>query len=646
MKTRAQKNNHAWFDIIKKILKFGGAGFALCVLLFAGIFLYYAKDLPRPERLSEVSFANPTKIYDNTGTVLLYEIHGEEKRQFTPLSEISPFLSQAVLAVEDQRFYNHMGVDAKGVARAVLNNIVAPFNNNPAIGGSTISQQLVRSILLTREKTVGRKVRELILTLELERRYAKDEILEFYLNQIPWGQNAYGIGAASELYFQKTPRELSLAESAALAAMIQAPTFYSPYGAHLDALLKRRNIVLGLMASLEFISQEQFQEALRTSFDFQESALPIKAPHFVFDVLETLTEKYGEDFLRERGLTVITSLDWNIQQKAEEAVAAFAERNSLFNANNEALVALDPHTGKVLALVGSKDWFGEPFPERCAPGKTCLFDPKVNVATFSPGRQPGSSFKPFVYAVALGKGYPDSFVVEDALTNFGVWGGKEYIPQNYDGLFRGPVSLRSALAQSLNIPAIKVLLSLSGIEPAVQMAKELGITTLNDASYYGPSLVLGGGEVKLLDMVSAYGVFAAGGKKASPLSIVRVIDKKGRVLEENKNTPIQVLAPEVASAITDILSDNDARAPMFGLHSSLVVPGFNVAVKTGTTQEYKDAWTIGYSENLSAGVWVGNNDNTPMAQAGVMVAAPIWNRFMTEALPLLFKKQTSLAAPE
>jgi len=602
-------------------------------LLGGGVFLYYAKDLPRPENLSEVSFARPTKIYDRTGKVLLYEIHGEEKREFVSLSDISPYLALAVIAAEDQNFYSHFGVDMRAVARAVLRNLSLL---EPAQGASTITQQLARSTLLSREKTIGRKVRELILTLELERRYSKQEIMEFYLNQIPWGGNSYGAGAAAQAYFEKPASDLALEEAALLAAMIKAPTHYSPFGIHQADLLLRKDFVLGRMAELDLISKEELLKARDKEIAFAKLRTNIKAPHFVLSVLDSLFLRYGEEFLRENGLKVVTTLDWEFQKAAEGAVDAFAARNEFFNAYNTALVAINPSTGEILSMVGSKNWSGDPYPEGCVSGKNCLFDPKVNVAAYLQGRQPGSAFKPFVYAVAFEKGADDETVVEDVETNFGVWGDEEYIPRNYDGLFRGTVTLRQALAQSLNVPSVKVLLSLAGIKDSIARAKEFGITTLKDPSNYGPSLVLGGGEVYLLDMVVAYSVFASEGKRVYPLSILWVQDSKGRELLRNESGAIQILEPEVARLITNILSDNETRAPVFGSSSQLLVPGFETAVKTGTTQEYRDAWTIGYTSALVAGVWVGNNDNTAMREApGVVVASPIWNQFMREVLPLL-----------
>jgi len=608
-----------------------------------GIFAYFAKDLPRPEKFTELTIAESTAIYDNTGTVLLYELFGDEKRDIVPLQEISEYLQQAVLATEDAGFYSHPGISLKGTARAILTNIglrQSQVRFGSAQGGSTISQQLIRSSFLTRQKTLERKVRELILTLELERRYSKDDILEFYLNQIFLGSNIYGMSAASQVYFHKLPSELALEEAATLAALIQAPSYYSPFGSHVDELMQRKNYVLLRMTEEGFITHEEAEQAKQQEVVFLESIPIIKAPHFTFYALNELLKTYGEKFLRQNGLSIKTSLDWELQQLAEQLVFEKAEQNRVFRAHNAALVAIDPRTGEILAMVGSKDWFGESSPAGCTPGKDCLFDPKVNVATFSLGRQPGSAFKPFVYATAFEKGYNDQTTVVDEETNFGIWGGEEYIPQNYDGLFRGQVTLREALAQSLNVPSVKVLDKFAGLGDSIALAKELGITTLNqDPSFYGLSLVLGGGEVRLLDIASAYGVFAQEGKKTPPLSIVEVIDSFGRLIERRSHASVQVLSPETANLITDILSDNEARTPLYGPRSVLYFPNQKVAVKTGTTQLYKDAWTVGYTPELVVAVWAGNSDSSPTAkQPGVMLASPLWRDFMEQALEILKKR--------
>ncbi|MDO8633542.1 MAG: transglycosylase domain-containing protein [Candidatus Wildermuthbacteria bacterium] len=622
------------FPSLRKFLWVIPFSIFLPLLTLAAVFVYYAKDLPRPESLTELTLAQPTKIYDRTGETLLYEIYGEERREPLALGEIPLHLRNAVIATEDANFYSHIGIDPKGIARAILVNLSL---RSPSQGGSTISQQLIRSSFLTQKKTLGRKVQEIVLALELERRYSKDEILEFYLNQVPLGANAYGIGAASRLYFQKHPSQLSLAESAVLAAMIRAPSYYSPFGAHTEELLLRKNYVISRMETLGLADAQTASLARLETLVFAESTETLKAPHFTLRVMDYLLEKYGEEFVRENGLRVYTSLDWKLQEEAEKAMARYAKQNQAFGAHNAALVAIDPKTGHILALIGSRDWFADSFPKDCVPGVDCLFDPKVNVATR--GRQPGSAFKPFAYVTAFAKGTADTTVVIDELTNFGVWGGKEYIPQNYDGRFRGPVTLRQGLAQSLNIPSIKVLLEFAGIGESIETAREMGLTTIkDDSSKYGPALVLGGGEVRLLDLVSAYGVFATNGQRTQPIDILRIENSRGEILEQKNSSSIRVLNPQYAAMITDILSDNEARTPVFGPTSPLFFPNFKVAAKTGTTQDFRDGWIVGYTSSIASGVWVGNNDNSPMSkEPGVVLAGPIWHDFMAKALPYLEK---------
>ncbi|MBU2634843.1 transglycosylase domain-containing protein, partial [Patescibacteria group bacterium] len=561
-----------------------GCCFVLTVFSGSILFIYYAKDLPRPEKFAERAFIESTKIYDRTGEVVLYELYGEVKRDEIPLSEVSEHLKQAVISTEDARFYSHHGIDFWGILRAIKINLGI---GKATYGGSTISQQLIRSTFLTLEKSVKRKIREIILALELERRYSKDQILEWYLNQIPLGINIYGVEAAAKTYFNKPAQELTLAESAILAASIKAPSYYSPFGNHLDELLGRKDYVLDRMAQEGYITQEQADEAKQVELEFAKFAQTIKAPHFVFYVEEYLFENYGKNFLEEEGFRVYTTLDWELQQTAEKAIEESVERIKGYNAHNAALVAIDPKTGEILAMVGSADWFGDSYPEECdlTPEIDCLFDPDVNVTTYGIGRQPGSAFKPFVYATAFQNGYDDEYIVIDEETNFGAWGkDEEYIPQNYDGLFRGPVTLRQALAQSLNVPSVKVLVDLAGIQESINTARKCGITTLKEsASFYGPALVLGGGEVRLLDMVSAYGVFAAEGKRYPPVSILRIEDSKGNIIEQKKKTPKRVLEQEAVRLLNDILSDNEARAPMFGYNSPLYFPDYQVAAKTGTT---------------------------------------------------------------
>jgi len=627
-------------NLLLFVLKIFSIAFLLTVLTSLIFFVYIIKDLPRPEIFTEKEFVESTKIYDRTGTVLLYEIYGEEKRIIVDLDYMPEHLKQAVLTAEDANFYSHFGIDFEGIARSFLINLRI---GRPVYGGSTIPQQLIRSAFLEPDKTVQRKVREIILALELDRRYQKDEILEWYLNQIPLGQNAYGVEAASQIYFNKTVSEITKAEAAILAAIIQAPYRYSPYGENKDMLLARQKNILKRMFERELLSEEDYNQAKEEEIYFA-TPTSIKAPHFVLFVIEQyLKPKYGQDleYLKANGVKIYTTLDWEMQKRAEKEAKEGAERNKSFNAHNAALVAINPKNGELLAMVGSADWFGESYPENCTSGVNCLFDPQFNVAIGtkeSPGRQPGSSFKPFVYAAAFERGYSDRTVVLDTETNFGVWGGRPYIPQNFDGMFRGEVTLRQSLAQSLNIPAVKTLINFCGTTPmesinnAVKTAQDMGITTLRPP--YGPSIVLGGWEVKLLDMVSAYGVFANEGLKIPPNYILKIEDYNGNIIQENKKSPERILSINTARLITDILADNEARAPMFGSRSHLYFEGFKVAAKTGTTDNFRDAWIIGYTPSIVVGVWAGNNNNAAMTkrQPAATVAGPIMHNFLNQFL--------------
>lgn len=597
--------------------------FLFCSLV---VFIYYAKDLPRPEKFTEKQFIQSTKIYDRTGEVLLYNIYGEEKRTYVNLEQISEHIKKAVLAAEDDEFYSHFGINIKGMIRSILADLRI---GKLVYGGSTIPQQLIRSSFLSLEKTAQRKVREIILALELDRRYSKNQILEWYLNQIPFGSNAYGIESASQTFFNKRASEVSLAEAAVLASLVKAPSYLSPYE-NKEELLIRKDYVLERMAKLGYITQDQLEEAQKEELIFAKPAT-IKAPYFTLQYIKTyLDNKYGQDFLRERGLKVYTSLDWELQEKAEEIVAQAVKANKSQNAHNASLIAINPQTGEILAMVGGAGYFDDPYPKSCLSG--CKFDPQFNVATLGL-RQPGSSFKPFVYATAFQKGFTPETKVIDEKTNFGIWGNKEYIPENYDGLYRGKITLRESLAQSINITSVKVLLNLAGpeIENSVKTAEDMGITTLKPP--YGPSIVLGGWEVTLLDMTSAYGVFATEGLRVPPVAILKIEDSEGNIIEENKKTPQRVLSIQASRLINDVLSDNQARSPIFGLNSSLYFKDYQVAAKTGTTQNYQDAWAIGYTPSVVIGVWVGNNDNSPMLKApGVVVAGPIFHNLMEQAL--------------
>lgn len=618
--------------ILALVLKSGIILVFLGLILFLSMLLYYSKNLPRPEKFTERRLAEPTEIYDKTGEHILYTLYGEEKREPVPLEEMSPHLKNAVVAAEDKKFYDHFGIDPWGIVRALLIDVQ---RGAPVQGASTIPQQLIRSTFLTPQKNIERKVREIILSIELDNRYSKNQILEWYLNQVPFGSNAYGVEAASKTFFSKKAKDLKLAEAATLASLIKAPSRLSPYGPHKEELLERKDYVIDEMVKEGYVSREEAEKAKKEEVVFgKKSSTPLMAPHFVLEVKSKLVERYGEEYLKTEGLKVYTTLNWELQQAAEKIVEEGAEKNEAYRSYNAALVAIDPKNGELAALVGNKNYFGEPHPQGCVSGKNCLFDPDFNVASFGK-RQPGSSFKPLVYATAFEKGYSDKHVVVDEPTNFGVWGGKEYTPKNYDGFFRGPVTLRQSLAQSLNVPSVKVLVYLAGIEESVLQAKKMGITTLKEPSYYGPALVLGGGEVTLKDMVSAFSVFANNGKRHPSHSISRIEDKRGEVIYEFQSDAKRVLSDRSASLITSVLSDEEARAPMFGSNSVLYVDD-ETAVKTGTTQYYNDAWTIGYDKKIAAGVWTGNNDNSSTAnKPGVVIAGPIWHDFMVEAKKII-----------
>jgi membrane peptidoglycan carboxypeptidase len=617
-------------QILGKILA-AGIVLVLAGAVLAGmVFIYYTRDLPRPEKFSEKTTIQSTKIYDRTKTFLLYEIYGEEKRNWVTFSEIPEPMKKMAVAAEDKNFYkNNIGIDIEGITRSFLNY----FKTGKITGGSTIPQQLIRSTFLTNEKTAERKIREIIMAIELTRRYSKDEVLEWYLNQVPFGQNTYGVGAASINYFKKRVNELDLAQQATLISLIQSPSYYPN---HFDELMNRKNYVLNRMVEDGYLTPKESEDAKKIEVKFEEKKTEMKAPYFTLWVKQSMEQEYGKQYLEEAGLTVITSLDWEMQQTAEATVRDGVRANYANYAHNAALVALDPKTGQVLAMtVGSGNYYDDPYPKGCNPGIDCLFDPQYNVATMAPGRQPGSSFKPFVYATAFEKGYSDTSIVNDTPTCFGKWGGENYCPRNYTGTFQGPVTLRKALAGSLNVPAVQVLNSMAGLSDSIAKAKEMGISTLNNpSSFYGLALVLGGGETTLIDMVSAYGVFAAQGQRIPANGIVDILDSNGFSIYKNNQSPQKVLSRRSANLISSILSDNNARAYIFGANSPLYFPNYEVAVKTGTTSDYKDGWIIGYTPSVAAGVWAGNNNNEAIKkEPGSVVAGPIFHSFMEKILP-------------
>ncbi len=620
-------------------------------------------DLPDFKTFDQRKIIQSTKIYDRSGDILLYDIHNDIRRTVVALNEVPASVKNATVAIEDSNFYNHRGVDFSSIARAAFTNLLY---GEVRQGGSTITQQLVKKALLTDERTIRRKFKELILALKLERVLDKEQILELYLNEIPYGSSAYGIAAAAETFFGKKLGEITLAEAAYLASLPNAPTFYSPYGSRQKELDERKNLVLKRMADLDFITEEESEATKKEVVKFvPRGNETLKAPHFIFYVRDYLTQKYGEDAVENGGLKVITTLDWNLQQKAEELTRNFVEdEEEKFNVYNAGLTAADPASGQILVMVGSKDWFSDPEPEGCSPGLNCKFEPHVNVTAYASGRQPGSAFKPFVYATAFQKGFTPETAVFDLPTEFNPSCDPDaakalareeeqneekkdncYHPRNYDGVFRGPIILREALAQSINLPAVKTLY-LAGLSESLKTAKKLGITTLNDPDRYGLTLVLGGGEVKLLEMVGAYGVFANDGVRNPLTSILKVEGAKGNILEEFQPKPEEVLDKQTARLINDVLSDNEARTPAFGAASPLYFPGWDVAAKTGTTNDSRDAWVVGYTPNLAWGVWFGNNDNSEMVKSiAGFIAAPLWNAFFQEASRTLEKKEFVPPAP-
>lgn len=604
------------------------------ILITAFIIIWvFSIKIPDFKAFEERRMASSTKIYDRTGEVLLYDINQDVKKTNIPLSEMGDNIKNATISIEDAEFYNHSGIRITSTIRAVFSNI---FNIGIGGGGSTITQQLVKNTLLTPKKTITRKIKEWVLALKIEKELTKDQILEAYLNEAPYGGTLYGIKEAAQTYFGKKPIDLNLAEAAYLAAIPQSPTVLSPYGKNKDKLETRKNLVLARMLELKNISQEQYDSAKNTVVTFApQSSSGIKAPHFVFFIKDYLEKKYGEDVLQTGGLKVTTTLDYNLQAKGEEIVKKGAlENEKSWNGSNAGLVAIDPKTGQILTMVGSRDYFDK------------NIDGNYNIATAH--RQPGSSFKPFIYAMAFTKGFLPGTVLFDLPTEFsttcnaygtalpGYSQSSCYKPDNYDGKFRGPISLRVALGSSINIPAIK-LFYLAGTQDSLNLAESMGISTLTDPSRYGLTLVVGGGEVSLLDMTSAYSVFANNGIRNPYASILKIEKNDGEILEEFSLDSREVLPKNTALMISDVLSDNTARASTFGLNSVLNIP--NTAVKTGTTNNNKDAWTVGYSTSISVGVWAGNNDNTPMKKGGSAVAGPIWNNFMNEALKILPAEQ-------
>jgi len=614
----------------KKVRIITIAGLILVALYSYTSFIFTAAyQLPSPEKLTSTNKALTTEFFDRNGK-LLYRLYEGRNRTLVKLNELPIFVGKATIAAEDKNFYSHPGIDIVAILRASFNNLI----NHPKVsqleGASTITQQLIKNTLLTPEKTYIRKIKEIVLALWTERMYSKDQILQMYLNEAPYGGPAWGIEAAAQTYFGISAKNLSLAQAAYLAGLPASPTQFSPYSATPSLGKQRQKEVLNRMVEDKFLNPAEETKALSTDLHLKPQTADIKAPHFVMYIKDLLSQKYGQRVVSQGGLKITTTLDSGIQDLAEKSVSGELENLSSLNVQNGATMVTDAKTGQILAMVGSKDYHELKFGS-------------FNVATAA--RQPGSSIKVITYATAFKQGFSPGTTILDAPVSFkdGIY---TYSPVNYDGHFHGPVSIRQALGSSYNIPAVKML-STVGIDNMIQTAKDMGITTFDDRSRYGLSLTLGGGEVTMLDMMSVYTTLSQMGTKEELTALLKVTDSDGNVLEEYQNQSVQALTPAVAFLVTDVLADNSARTPAFGPNSSLLIPGHTVAVKTGTTDLKRDNWTFGYTPDYVVGVWVGNNDNSPMdprLTSGITGAAPIWNKIMSGILE--GKPDLAFARPE
>lgn len=628
-----------FFKIVIIVISIGLLGAGAVAIWFSTL------QIPDLSAFDQRQVSQSTKIYDRTGTVLLYDVHENTQRTVIPFADISRHIKNGIIAIEDNEFYSHIGIQPRSILRAVIANF---FPGGLKQGGSTITQQVIKNTVLTSDRNVTRKIKEWVLAIKLEKKMTKDQIFSIYMNETPWGGNIYGVEEASKVFFGVSAKDVTLAEAAYIAALPQAPSFYSPYGPNKSNLDERQRTVLKKMHDYGFITDKELEQALNEKVVFQPKTTGyIKAPHFSLMVRDALISKYGEDLVENGGLKVTTSLNYDYQNKAEQVVKRFASTlENNFNASNTAMVAIDPKTGDILTMIGSKDYFDK------------TIDGNFNVALAH--RQPGSSIKPFVYATAFMKGYTPDTVLFDTKTEFSsecnpdgtpkdpriraaletnpataeqpqeVLNTKSpcYSPNNYDFLFEGPITIRRALAQSRNIPAIKTLY-LAGIPDSIRTAEAMGITSLTDPNRYGLTLVLGGGEVSLLELTSGYSVFANEGVRNPYRYILKVEDSKGNVLEEATPNPSQVIPVNISRQISDILSDEKERSASV---VDVIKPlKRQVAVKTGTTNDYRDVWFLGYTPSIAIGAWAGKNDNTQMSKkvAGLIIT-PVWAAFFDE----------------
>lgn len=594
---------------------FYGTAFSFIFFFLPIIFVIFIQNLPSPEELARQEIAQTTKIYDRNN-VLLYQMYANQNRTNITLAEIPEHMKEATIAIEDKNFYTTPGFDFT----AIIRSAIADLSGKPLQGGSTITQQLIKARLLSPERSIERKVKEIILAVWAEQIYSKEEILEMYFNQVPYGGTAWGIEAAAQTYFGKNTRDLNLSESAFLAGIPQAPTTYSPYSGDQNAWKNRQKKVLSLMTELGFISKTEADKAASEKLTFKPHQQIIHAPHFVMHIRELLVEKYGLPAVERGGLIVKTTLDLKTQDMAQKMVTAEVENAGYLNFTNAAALVTNPKNGDILAMVGGKDYY----------------DPNggnYNVTTAL--RQPGSTIKSVTYAAALLNGFTAATTISDTPVSFASAGSPPYSPVNYDGRFHGNVTLRNALGNSINIPAVKTLNKV-GIGAMVELAKNMGAKTWGNPEEYGLALTLGSAEVRMTDLAVIYGSLANKGKRIDLNPILKVTNYQGAILEEKKEIKEKTVLPEeVAYIISNILADNNARAMGFGLNSPLRIPGHTVSVKTGTTDNKRDNWTIGYTPSLLTAVWVGNNNNEPMNPtfaSGISGAAPIWNKIMNNLL--------------
>lgn len=614
MENQEEKNIKKLFYISRTIMILAVVFFLVSVYAFFK-FNSFFEEIPSKKEIENISLKQTSNIYDKSGNKLLYQVHGDENRTILSHEEIPDYMRLAIVVAEDNDFYSHHGIDVWSIFRALKENI---FQNRISQGASTITQQFVKNTFLTNERTWKRKIREIYLALKMERIFTKDEILDLYLNGVSFGSNTYGIQSASKMFFGKDARNLTLDEVALLAALPKATTYYSPYNKNNEELVFRQKDILEKIRKEKLLDESVIDQALQinTLSKIVPPSNFVKAPHFVFYLLENLGEKYGQEKIKEGGLEIISSIDYELQEKVEVIIKKYVdEKAEKFGATNAAAVILDTKTGEILAMAGSKNFFDQ------------NIDGEVNVATSL--RQPGSTIKPIVYASAFRKGYQPESVLWDVKTDFGPDGsGNDYIPENYNLSYAGLVTMRSALAMSLNVPAVKSLY-LSGIDNFLQTVSDLKIKSLSKIKNPGLALALGGGEVSLLELTNAFRILGNDGMGNYPNPVIKIGEKSDYFNDQEK-----LIESSVARKINSILSDTSARAPVFGFSQDLSIKNKTVAVKTGTTQDYRDAWTVGYTPSVAVGVWVGNNDYSPMkpGSAGIYVAAPLWNELMNLVL--------------